>query len=76
MRMKEDHMKNGQLKPGYNMQISTSNSFIVNYTIHPNPTDTPTFPVHIAQHETSFGKAPKVVTADAGYWSEENYTLL
>jgi transposase len=25
MRMKEDHMKNGQLKPGYNMQISTSN---------------------------------------------------
>src|SRR5665647_3399589 len=32
MRMKEDHMKNGQLKPGYNVQISTSNQFIVNYT--------------------------------------------
>jgi len=76
MRMKEDHMKNGQLKPGYNVQISTSNQFIVNYTIHPNPTDTTTFPAHIAQHETSFGKAPKVVTADAGYGSEENYTLL
>ena len=76
MRMKEDHMRNGQLKPAYNVQISTSNQFIVNYTIHPNPTDTTTFPAHIAQHEASFGKAPKVVTADAGYGSEENYTLL
>lgn len=76
MRMKEDHMKNGQLKPGYNVQISTSNQFIVNYTIHPNPTDTTTFPAHLAQHQASFGKAPKVVTADAGYGSEENYTLL
>jgi transposase len=76
MRMKEDHMKNGQLKPGYNVQISTSNQYIVNYTIHPNPTDTTTFPAHLAQHEASFGKAPKVITADAGYGSEENYTLL
>ena len=24
MRMKEDHMKNGQLKPGYNLQIATN----------------------------------------------------
>ena len=76
MRMKEDHMKNGQLKPGYNVQISTSNQYIVNYTIHPNPTDTTTLTAHLAQHETSFGKAPKVITADAGYGSEENYTLL
>eukprot|EP01040_Poterioochromonas_malhamensis_P026128 gene26128-32782_t len=76
MRMKEDHMKNGQLKPGYNVQISTSNQYIVNYTIHPNPTDTTTLTAHLAQHEASFGKAPKVLIADAGYGSEENYTLL
>jgi transposase len=76
MRMKEDHMKNGQLKPGYNVQISTSNQFIVNYTIHSNPADTTTLGAHIAQHEASFGEAPKVLTADAGYGSEENYTLL
>lgn len=76
MRMKDDHMKNGQLKPGYNVQISTSNQFIVNYTIHANPTDTTTMPIHLAQHETSFGKVLKVVTADAGYGSEENYMLL
>lgn len=76
MRMKEDHMLNGQLKPGYNVQISTSNQFIVNYTIHPNPTDTLTLKSHLQQHEKSFGKAPQTLTADAGYGSEENYTLL
>lgn len=76
MRMKEDHMQNGQLKPAYNVQISTSNQYIVNYTIHPNPTDTITLSKHLAQHEASFGKAPLVLTADAGYGSEENYTLM
>jgi len=76
MRLKEDHMKNGQLKPAYNVQISSSNQFIVNYTLHPNPTDTTTLAMHLAQHEKSFGKTLKTITADAGYGSEENYTLL
>ncbi|MGL5890323.1 MAG: transposase, partial [Bacteroidia bacterium] len=34
MRMKEDHMKNGQLKPAYNLQISSNNRYIVNYSLH------------------------------------------
>jgi len=76
MRMKEDHMGNGQLKPAYNVQISSSNQYIVNYTIHPNPTDTTTLVGHIAQHEESFKSTPTIVTADAGYGSQENYTLL
>lgn len=76
MRMKEDHMLNGQLKPAYNVQISTSNQYIVNYTLHSSPTDTNTLKAHLDQHEESFGKSLKVITADAGYGSEENYTLL
>ena len=76
MRMKEDHMQNGQLKPGYNVQISTSNQYIVNYSIHPNPTDTTTLTSHLAAHKESYGSYPKTVTADAGYGSEENYSLL
>ena len=44
MRMNDDHQKNVQLKEGYNIQISTSNQYIVNYSIHPNPTDTTTYP--------------------------------
>ncbi|WP_225999578.1 hypothetical protein [Paenibacillus sp. BJ-4] len=31
MRMKEDHMRNGQLKPGYNVQIGTENQFALGY---------------------------------------------
>lgn len=33
MRMKEDHMKNGRLKPGYNVQISTNNQYILSYSV-------------------------------------------
>jgi hypothetical protein len=76
MRMKEDHMKNGQLKAAYNVQVTSSNQYIVNYGIYPNTTDTTTLPKHIAQHEASYGKAPTTLTADAGYGSKENYTLL
>jgi len=76
MMMKEDHMQNGQLKPGYNVQISTSNQYIVNYTIHSNPTDTRTLKSHLEQFEKSYGINPTSITADAGYGSEENYDLL
>jgi transposase len=34
MRMKEDHMKNGQLKPAYNVQISTENQIITHFGIY------------------------------------------
>ena len=36
MRMKDDHMRNGQLKAGYNVQIGTSNQFILSYSLHNN----------------------------------------
>ena len=29
MRMKEDHMKNDQLKPGYNVNVATVSEYIV-----------------------------------------------
>ena len=47
MRMKEDHMQNGQLKPAYNTQISTNKQVIINYSIHQNPTDTKTLIPHL-----------------------------
>lgn len=73
MRMKEDHMKNGQLKPGYNWQISTNNQMIVNYSVHQTTTDTVTFKEHIEAYKESYGTSPESITADAGYGSEENY---
>ncbi len=76
MRMKEDHMKNGQLKPGYNVQISSEDQIIVNYTLHPNPTDTLTLPAHIQDFKQQLNTTPGTLTADAGYGSEQNYQTL
>ncbi|MCP1189076.1 IS1182 family transposase [Priestia flexa] len=73
MRMKEDHMKNGQLKPGYNVQMATENQFILFYTIHQRPTDTRCFIPHLEKLAASSLPMPKTVIADAGYGSEENY---
>lgn len=76
MRMKEDHMKNGQLKPAYNLQLSTHGQFVVNYSLHPNPTDTLTLKPHLEKYHQLYGFYPSSCTADAGYGSEENYCFL
>lgn len=76
MRMKDDHMNNGQLKAGYNLQFSTQNQFVVNYSLHQNPTDTLTLIPHLEQFKTQYGKLPQELVADAGYGSEQNYEYL
>src|SRR5665213_1883504 len=76
MRMKEDHMRNGQLKPGYNVQISSNNQYIAAYSIHQRTTDTNTLIPHLQQHIQATGQKPTTVTADAGYGSEQNYQWL
>lgn len=76
MRMKEDHMRNGQLKAAYNLQLSTANQFIINYTLHPNPGDTKTLLPHIENFECLYNKCPREIVTDAGYGSEENYLFL
>ncbi|TQW45900.1 transposase, partial [Clostridioides difficile] len=76
MRMKKDHMKNGQLKPAYNIQFGVDSEYIVWVSSEHKPTDTTTsipFLKSIEEH-TKF-KYPKIV-ADSGYESEENYTFL
>jgi len=72
MRMKEDHMMNGQLKPAYNLQIGTENQFVLHYDIFPNPTDTRTLIPFIE----SAPFLPKQIIADAGYGSQENLEYL
>lgn len=76
MRMKDDHMQNGQLKPGYNLQASTNNQYLTNYTIGQTTADTSLLVEHLEEHIKSFDQVPDKVTADAGYGSEENYTFL
>lgn len=76
MRMKEDHMKNGQLKPGYNIQFSTSDQYVVNYSVHQTTNDVNTLKEHLNSHQALHDSYPCTLTADAGYGSEENFELL
>ena len=76
MRMKEDHMKNGQLKPGYNVQMGTENQFITGYSVHQNPGDTLCMKPHLEGMKELHGRLPGAIVADAGYGSEENYEYL
>ncbi len=76
MRMKEDHMNNGQLKAGYNWQVGTQDQFILFYTVHHNPTDTRCLEPHIAQLKEANLPLPEFIIADAGYGSESNYVAM
>ena len=76
MRMKDDHMQNGQLKPAYNPQISTENQFITHVSVHQTPGDTTTLKSHLEGFEKAYDKQSAEVVADAGYGSEENYEML
>ena len=76
MRLKDDHMQNGQLKPAYNAQISTENQFITHASVHQTPGDTTTLESHLDGFENMYEKQSKEVVADAGYGSEQNYEML
>lgn len=76
MRMKDDHMKNGQLKPAHNVQIATENQFFTHYDFYPNPGDTLTLKPFLNGFKERYDKYPKKNVADAGYGSEENYEFM
>jgi transposase len=74
MRMKEDPMKNGQLKPGYNLQAATNGRFVLSYGLFPNPNDTRTLIPFL--ESMSILEEFDYIVADAGYGSEQNYSYV
>ncbi len=76
MRMKEDPMKNGQLKPAYNLQLAVQSEYIVGLGVFPNPTDTRTLIPFLTAMESRYGRLAEHIVADAGYDSEENMDWL
>lgn len=76
MRMKEDHMQNGQLKAGYNIQNGTENQFVIHSSVHQRPGDTGCMKPHLEALREKLGHLPRNIVADAGYGSEENYEYL
>ena len=76
MRMKEDHMLNGQLKPAYNLQHGVDSEYITWLTVNPDPTDTKTLIPFLKDMENHLGFKYADIVADAGYESEENYLFI
>lgn len=76
MHMKEDHMRNAQRKPGYNVQIAVDSEYIVAAEIFQDRNDVWTLVPFLSEMKERLGYKYPSITADAGYESEEAYTFL
>lgn len=76
MRLKEDHMRNGQLKPAYNVQIAVNSEYITGIEVFSDRTDFRTLKPFLRKLERAQRARYEEVVADAGYESEENYLYL
>lgn len=76
MHLKEDHMRNSQLKPAYNVQIGVEAEYIVGIDISSERSDQLTFIPFLEKLNENLPQKYENVTADAGYESEENYVFL
>ena len=76
MHLKEDAMRNGQLKASYNLQHGVDSEYITYLTISPRPTDTRTLIPFMQKMEEHLSFRYQNIVADAGYESEENYLFL
>ena len=74
MHMKEDHMRNAQLKPGYNVQLGVEGEYITGISVGSERSDQLTLIPLLENMKKQLGCAYTDVTADAGYESEENYS--
>ena len=77
MHMKDDHMRNAQLKPGYNMQIGVEAGYVVHCQAFPNRNDVGTLKPFLERWKELHPKSSfQNAIADSGYESEENYDYL
>lgn len=76
MRLKEDHMRNGQLKPAYNVQAAVNSEYITGIEVFPDRSDVRTLQPFLRRLEQFHQARYEEVTADAGYESLDNYLYL
>lgn len=70
MRMKEDAMQNGQLKPAYNLQHGVDSEYITWLDLSSRPTDTGTLIPFLKDMKEHLPFQFQEIVADAGYESE------
>lgn len=74
MHMKEDYyMKTGIFKAGYNAQLAVSDEYIQYVAVYQDRADQKTLIKLLEEMKEQYHRNPKVVVADAGYGSYDNY---
>ena len=74
MHMKYDYYNHTNVfKPGYNLQVGSSDGYIRHLYISSDANDVNTFIPFIKEYFEAYGKYPAKVPADAGYGSFDNY---
>ena len=63
MRNERRSHENGQLKPGYNLQIATNSQFVLSYNVYQNPTDTRTMIPFLNSIQETYGHLPEYIVA-------------
>ena len=76
MHMKDDHMRNSQLKPGYNVQIGVESEYVTGVGIFQDRSDIGTLIPFLENMKLNLGITYKNIITDSGYESEENYLYL
>ena len=75
MHMKDDHMRNAQLKPGYNIQLGVEGEYITGVLVSSERSDQLTLIPLLENMTANLGKRYADITADAGYESEKLYVF-
>lgn len=76
MHLKEDHMRNSQLKPAYNLQIGVEGEYIVGVDISNERSDRLTLIPFLEKLDEKLPKKFENIVVDAGYESEKNYVYI
>jgi transposase len=76
MRLKDDHMRNSQLKPAYNLQVAVESEYIVGIDISSERSDVGTLKPFLKRLRANYGRTFQNLICDAGYESEENDVFL
>ena len=76
MRLKEDAMLNGQLKPAYNLQHAVDAQYITWLDLTPRPADSSVLVSFLKDMQGHLPFKYREVVADAGYESEESYVFM
>ena len=69
-------LKNGLLRPSYNLLLGCENQFIINFSIHQNPGESGLFIDHLKKLQNQLGSLPENVIGDSTFGTEQNYSYL